>query len=161
MTSTLSPDIQRIEFWMVAVIGGAATIEDLARRTISNWLSLAALVGGLGCQVFSHGWRGAATALLGSIAGFAIFLVFYLLGGMGGGDVKLVAGFGSMLGAWRLLQAALWIAIAGGLMAAAVVGCSALRRAVARKQVDAGRALAIPYAPAIAIGVWLTLLSGK
>ncbi len=42
---------------------------------------------------------GALYALAGAAAGFAVFLIFYLLGGMGGGDVKLMAGFGALLGA--------------------------------------------------------------
>ena len=37
-------------------------------------------------------------ALGGTVVGFAVFLIFYLLGGMGGGDVKLMAGFGALLG---------------------------------------------------------------
>ena len=161
MSTPYPIDIHRLEFWVLAIVGGAAAIQDLARRTISNWLSLAALLAGLACQMVAEGWKGAGMALLGSIAGFVIFLVFYLLGGMGGGDVKLMAGFGSMLGVGRLLQAAIWIGIAGGLMAAAALGYSALRRALSGNQGKAGRAQAIPYAPAIVIGVWLTLLSGK
>ena len=41
-----------------------------------------------------------------------------LLGGMGGGDAKLMAGFGAVLGVKRLLEAALWIAACGGVMIA-------------------------------------------
>ena len=58
---------------------------------------------------------GALTALAGTAAGFAVFLIFYLLGGMGGGDVKLMAGFGALLGTGRLLEAALWTAGIGGM----------------------------------------------
>ena len=39
------------------------------------------------------------------LAGAGVFLIFYLLGGMGGGDVKLMAGFGAVLGVPRLLEA--------------------------------------------------------
>ena len=49
-------------------------------------------------QTVQHGWRGAGSALLGTLAGASVFLIFYLLGGMGGGDVKLMAGFGALLG---------------------------------------------------------------
>ena len=38
------------------------------------------------------------------LAGAGVFLIFYLLGGMGGGDVKLMAGFGALLGAKLLLR---------------------------------------------------------
>src|SRR2546421_7450001 len=36
-------------------------------------------------QSVQNGWRGAGSALLGTVTGAAVFLIFYLLGGMGGG----------------------------------------------------------------------------
>ncbi len=89
-------------------------------------------------------------------AGFAVFLVFYLLGGMGGGDVKLMAGFGAVLGLERLLEAALWTAGLGGLFALGVLGFEWLRRRLGPPR-GSGRVEAIPYAPAIALGAWLSL----
>jgi prepilin peptidase CpaA len=102
---------------------------------------------------------GAAWAALGSVSGFVVFLVFYLLGGMGGGDVKLMAGFGAMLGAGRLLQAALFTALAGGLLAALVLTVSTLRAWWVHRRTQTRRkvAVSIPYAPAIAAGVWMAL----
>ena len=105
------------QVWIAILVGLAASIDDLARRHIANWIPAAALAGGFGWQIGQHGWRGAVTALAGTVVGFAVFLIFYLLGGMGGGDVKLMAGFGALLGTGRLLEAALWTAGAGGMMA--------------------------------------------
>ncbi len=62
------------------------------------------LASGLVLQTAQHGWRGAGSALLGTLAGAGVFLIFYLLGGMGGGDVKLMAGFGALLGVKRLFR---------------------------------------------------------
>ncbi len=87
------------QVWIAILVGLAATINDLARREIANWIPVAALVAGTAWQVSQYGWWGAVLALGGAAAGFGIFLVFYLLGGMGGGDVKLMAGFGALLGA--------------------------------------------------------------
>ena len=39
---------------------------------------------------------------IGTVAGFAVFLVFYLLGGMGGGDVKLMTAVGCLAGAGNI-----------------------------------------------------------
>jgi prepilin peptidase CpaA len=152
--------VVQAEYLVAGLVGAAAVAEDLARRTISNWLPVAALLGGLVCQVAAHGWMGLAWGLLGAVSGFAVFLVFYLLGGMGGGDVKLMAGFGALLGAGRLLSAAFWTALVGGILAAVVLGASLARRYwLARQGGDAAKvALSIPYAPAIASGVLLTLL---
>jgi prepilin peptidase CpaA len=155
------------QVWVAIVIGIAATVEDLARRQVSNWISVAALIAGFGLHIMSEGWRGGVSALLGAVTGFGVFLIFYLLGGMGGGDVKLMAGFGAVLGVSRLLEAALWTAACGGVFAAVAIGLSALRgwvRVWMKSERGAGAAVArrplksIPYAPAIAAGVLLSLV---
>lgn len=159
--------------WIAILVGVAATVDDLRRRQIANWIPVVALVGGLAWQVSQSGWRGALDSVLGTAAGFAVFLVFYLLGGMGGGDVKLMAGFGALLGARRLLEASLWTAGVGGLLAVLVLAIRPLWRwAKARfspagtqpaEVLESGEKLgekddSIPYAPAITLGVWLSLV---
>jgi prepilin peptidase CpaA len=66
---------------------------------------------------------------------------------MGGGDVKLMAAFGSLLGPAGILRAALFGAIAGGLWSAMWLAARPRSRAV-------------PYAPAIVTGAWLSFLGG-
>lgn len=147
------------EYALAFLVGGAAVVEDLARRNVSNLWPVAALLGGIGCQAYAGGWRGAGSALLGAAAGFAVFLIFYLLGGMGGGDVKLMAGFGAVLGPGRLLYAALFTAIVGGILALAVVMFDSVMRALGRRREKPP--LSIPYAPAIAAGVILALFAAN
>jgi prepilin peptidase CpaA len=150
-------------------VGIAACIDDLRRRQISNWIPGSALASGLVLQTVQHGWRGTGSSLLGTLAGAGVFLIFYLLGGMGGGDVKLMAGFGALLGAKQLFEAALWTAGCGGVMALAVIAGSTLRDLWVRRKSSGSAAAAsagqrgqrvdsIPYAPAIAAGVWLSLV---
>jgi prepilin peptidase CpaA len=153
-------------------VGIAACVDDLTRRQISNWIPCSAFAGGLILQTVERGWRGAGSALLGTLAGAGVFLIFYLLGGMGGGDVKLMAGFGALLGVKQLLQAALWTAGCGGLLALAVIATRALRAVWKRRNPSPAaigaaeqtgqssrRTDSIPYAPAIAAGVWLSLVA--
>ena len=155
--------------WIAAVIGVAAVADDLARHHIANWIPAAAFCAGLTLKTTQAGWQGAGSSLLGAAAGAAVFLVFYLAGGMGGGDVKLMAGFGAVLGTKLLLEAALWTAGCGGLMATAVIGARYVRelwgrigsdqKQTAQKGTGAGLRLeSIPYAPAITAGVWLALV---
>jgi prepilin peptidase CpaA len=139
------------------LIGLAACFTDLRNRTIPNWIPAAALAGGVGWHATGAGWRGVALALGGAVCGFLAFLVFYLLGGMGGGDVKLTAGFGALLGLPALWQALLWICLAGGLAAAGVVYWRQLRKLWSPGGGGAAQEDFIPYAPAIAAGVWITL----
>jgi prepilin peptidase CpaA len=158
------------QVWISGIVGVAAIVDDVSRRRISNWIPCSAFAAGLILQTSQNGWRGAGAALLGTAAGAGVFLIFYLLGGMGGGDVKLMAGFGAVLGVNRLLEAALWTAGCGGLMAALVIGAGYVRqlwRSAGSAQANASeaagerrklRANSIPYAPAIAAGVWLSLV---
>ena len=149
--------------WIAAVVGCAAIVDDVTRRRVSNWIPLLAFFSGMFLQTIEKGWRGSLSGLAGTVVGASAFLIFYLMGGMGGGDIKLLAGFGAVLGSMRVLEAALWTAACGGLFAVAAIGVSALRRSVRKQRGPAERALAtansIPYAPAIAMGVWLTLAS--
>jgi prepilin peptidase CpaA len=151
------------QVWIALGVGTAAVIEDVARRQISNWIPCVAFAGGVGLQTWLHGWQGLGSALLGTVAGFSVFLVLYLLGGMGGGDVKLMAGFGALLGGWKVLEAALWTAGCGGVFAVLYLAARWVFRRFTGRQAasDAegkSRADTIPYAPAIAAGVWLSLV---
>jgi prepilin peptidase CpaA len=162
----LSANEMNTQIWIAILVGLAAMIDDLARRHIANWIPAAALAGGFGWQIGRDGWHGAWTALLGALVGFGVFLIFYLLGGMGGGDVKLMSGFGALLGTTGVLEAALWTAGVGGVFALVVLGWKTLRKKFTG---NASRTLelsdeqklkesSIPYAPAIAFGVWLSLI---
>lgn len=131
---------------MVAVGAGCvALVTDLSSRTIPNWLPLTSVAAGLACGLWSGGGRGLAIAAAGTALGFLVFLALHWLGGLGGGDVKLMAGFGALLGPAGILGAALAACVAGAVLAAAV----ALWRP---------RQAAISYAPAIVAGVWIVLL---
>ncbi len=134
--------------------GCAASVEDLWRARISNWTSGGAVAGGIFCHVMRNGWVGISNALLGGLIGFSVFLVFYLAGGMGGGDVKLMAGFGTLLGTPAILQAAILAAVLGALLAA---GVWCIRSRFGRRVCASD---GIPYAPAIALGACLVLIGG-
>lgn len=148
------------QVWIAIAVGIAAMADDLARRHIANWIPAAALAGGLGWQIGRDGWHGLLTALGGTALGFCVFLIFYLKGGMGGGDVKLMAGFGALLGASLILQAAVWGAAIGGVMAVGALLWRSLRKKGEREALTPEQqehAATIPYAPAITLGVWLVL----
>jgi prepilin peptidase CpaA len=140
---------------LIVIVGLAGVVEDVSRRRISNWTSGGALVAGLIVHFAQKGWSGVLHSLFGAVIGFSVFLVFYLLGGMGGGDVKLMAGFGALLGDARIVPAALLAATSGGLMAAIYLAVRALAR---RPGSGAKSGESIPYAPAITAGAWLALV---
>jgi prepilin peptidase CpaA len=63
------------------------------------------------------GAGGVATALLGLLLGGGLLLLPYLLGGMGGGDVKALAALGALLGPAGIFQTFLYASLIGGLLA--------------------------------------------
>src|SRR5581483_6279919 len=134
-------------------LGVAAVVEDLRSRRIPNWIPIAALLAGFISQTLAHGWKGLLSALLGAVTGFLVFLVFYVLGGMGGGDIKLMSGLGAVIGIEHVLFAAFAAAVVGAVMAVAVIGGRALR---SKRGDEGAEARSLPYAPAIAAGVWLS-----
>jgi prepilin peptidase CpaA len=127
-------------------LGVAAMAWDIASRRVPNWLTAAGVAAGLACAV-PAGWHALALAAGGAALGFALLLPLHWCGAMGGGDVKLMAAYGAFLGPAGILLAAFFAAIAGGLCAAVVL----LRKP---------RQPAIPYAPAIVLGAWISLLGG-
>ena len=127
-------------------LGVVAVVEDLRRRQVPNWLTAAGAAGGLACAAWG-GWHGLETAAAGALMGFLILLPFHWCGAMGGGDVKLMAAYGAFLGPSGILLAAVFAAVIGGLSAGGALLCNP-------------RAPAIPYAPAIVLGAWVSLLGG-
>jgi prepilin peptidase CpaA len=98
----------------------AGCVTDLRSRRIPNVLTLGAAAGALGYFLVGDGWRGAAWALGGWTVGLVAFLPLFLLRGIGGGDVKLLAALGAWLGPASAVWLALFAALAGGPLALVV-----------------------------------------
>jgi prepilin peptidase CpaA len=106
--------------WVTAVLMvslGVACVSDVLTRRIPNWLTFPGTLAGLGLNWLVGGYEGLLAGLLGMAAGFFLLFFFYLLGGMGGGDVKLLALVGSFLGPRLVFYAFVWMALTGGLLA--------------------------------------------
>lgn len=95
----------------------AGALCDIRTRRIPNSVTATGIVVGLVLHAGLGGWRsliGAATA--GVLAGF-VFLLFYLAGGMGAGDVKLMAAVCCLAGLDAVAAILLSTALLGGLLA--------------------------------------------
>ena len=75
-----------------------ATITDLRMFKIHNLLTIPLLLSGLAYHGLVTGQDAFVSSLLGALFGFGVLLLFFLVGGIGGGDVKLLAGVGAWLG---------------------------------------------------------------
>ena len=88
----------------------ACCVVDVRTRRIPNALSGSALLVGVGLNAWFHG----AAALAWIVAGAGLMLVLLLpafaLGGIGGGDVKMMAAIGALIGP-RLLLSSLCVGL--------------------------------------------------
>lgn len=105
-----------------------ATVTDLRSARIPNWLTLPAAVFGACLHFALRGVDGLLFSLSGWFAGFALLIGFYAVGGMGAGDVKLLAACGSLVGASRTVWIAIFSALAGGVYALGIVVYSMVLR---------------------------------
>jgi len=106
----------------VAVVWAAvAAFWDLRTKRIPNWLTLPAILLGLAVNAVLSGAAGLWASFLGTAVGAALLLVPFAMGGMGAGDVKMLAAVGAIAGPRVVFHSFLYGAIAGGLVAAALL----------------------------------------
>lgn len=172
----LSPLLwQSLSLVVLAAALLVAIASDVRHRRIPNTLVFAVLAIGLllqamGPQPFrqsegifslSPGALGFSGGLLGALVALLVFLPMYALRALGAGDVKLLTGVGAFAGTAAFLNIALWVLLAGGVLAVvrlAVTGHPRLllnnMAAVMTGHFKPAQTLwRMPYAVAIAMGV--------
>ncbi len=82
----------------VMLFTATAVALDLRSRTLTNWLTVPAFVSAVMFHCITGGLTGLGQSLAGFAVGFGILLVLWLIGGGGGGDVKLMGAIGAWLG---------------------------------------------------------------
>jgi prepilin peptidase CpaA len=96
------------------------SVTDVRERRIPNLITGPAIIAGLLLHTIYGGWPGLGdSALAGMIAG-GVFLIFFLAGGMGAGDVKLMAAVGCIAGLSPLYLVMISTAISGGVFALSI-----------------------------------------
>jgi prepilin peptidase CpaA len=116
--------IEHWPFWVVAATLVVAAVIDGVQLKVPNWITFPMIISGwVYSAVFSPfaGWEGILYSLLGTAVGLLLLLPAYAIGGMGAGDVKLLAGVGAWVWSERTLYAFAVSAIVGGLIAVAMV----------------------------------------
>jgi prepilin peptidase CpaA len=167
-----------IAWWPSVVVLTVATITDLRSRRIPNWLVLPFLGTGIVVSAVGHGWHGVGQSLMGLALGGLVFGLLCWMGGMGMGDVKLLAAIGAWIGPGQLITALVLIGIVGGIMALcwAIGGgflgelfgsTGELLSRIGKRGLRPDPELCLanpltrkmPYAPAIAIGTLVSFFS--
>ena len=136
------------------------------------------LVAGIGVSTWLRGWAGLGHSLEGLALGALLYGVLCFMGGMGMGDVKLMAAIGTWIGPEQLFIALIVTSMVGGLMALGWAACGGFlgdlfkgsgdlvfnfrkRGLQPHPELVLSNPLArkMPYAPAIAIGTLVSFFS--
>ena len=159
---------------VAALIGllGLAVSTDIDQRKIPNNLVVVGLVIGVVGHAVLGGFGALALAFAGVLVGFLCLLPFYAAGGMGAGDVKLMAMCGAFLGPVYAFVAVVASLVVGGIVGLAWFFWYLNTPEDESREVTEGGALAvspgspgkdarlaIPFAVAIGAGTLLTLVS--
>jgi prepilin peptidase CpaA len=169
--------LHSIAWWPTVVVLAVATFTDLRSRRIPNWLVLPFLLAGVLVSTWLHGWHGLWMSLAGMGLGGLLFGILALMGGMGMGDVKLVAAIGAWVWPKQMFLAlvltglaggvmALGWALAGGFLGELFSGTGDLlsswkngRRGTPEMTLANPKARKMPYAPAIALGTLISFFA--
>jgi len=129
----------------------AAVWKDQRTHRIPNVLVVAMLCCGLIIQTWMHGLAGLGHAGLGVLAGFVVFFIPYLKGGMAAGDVKLLSATGAFLGPVAVVLAGGIAMLTGASIAGSLLAYQHYRGA--RRSVEQALTMKFPFAAAIASAV--------
>jgi prepilin peptidase CpaA len=103
--------------YITLAVAAVAAATDVRKGLVYNWLTLPAILLGIGLSIFQEGWTGLGLSILGMVLGGGALLIPFCLGGMGGGDVKLMAAIGAIMGPLFVGETLLVSILAGGIMA--------------------------------------------
>jgi prepilin peptidase CpaA len=117
--------------WLVTATLIVAAYIDGKQLKVPNWITFPMIVSGWVFNTAIMGWDGLGTSLLGTVVGLGLLLPAYAIGGMGAGDVKLLAGVGAWVGSTVTFYAFCLSAVIGGCIA---LGMVLYRRSWAKHQ---------------------------
>ncbi len=107
--------------WLLSAILIIAAVIDGWKLKVPNWLTFPLVFAGWAAGLYCGGLNGLLASVAGTAVGLGLLLPAYAIGGMGAGDVKLMGGIGAWIGATAIFYAFCVSAVAGGLIAVAMV----------------------------------------
>ncbi len=121
MSNFFSSAIEHWPVWLVTITLVVAAVIDGWQLKVPNWLTFPLVLSGIIYNTIAFGWAGLGASVLGTVVGLALLMPAYAIGGMGAGDVKLLAGVGAWVGVQTTFYSFCVSAVIGGLIAVAMV----------------------------------------
>ena len=112
--------LESLAFAILLIVLVVAAVWDLRTAVIPNWLTYPAIVAGFFLWAWHPGgmMTGLQQAAIGFAVGFVPMAFLFSLGGLGGGDVKLMGGIGAICANWMcVIDTAVYALIVALLMA--------------------------------------------
>jgi len=107
--------------WLVTVVLIVAAVIDGFELKVPNWVTFPFIISGWVYSTLAFGWEGLGWSLMGTGIGLALLLAPYAIGGMGAGDVKLLAGVGAWIYGTHTVNAFATSALVGAVLAIGMV----------------------------------------
>lgn len=107
--------------WLLTAVLVIAAVIDGWKLKVPNWITFPLIISGWIYSTVAFGWMGLGWSIAGTAVGLALLMPAYAIGGMGAGDVKLLAGVGAWVGATTTLYAFCVSAVVGGVIALIMV----------------------------------------
>lgn len=117
----LSTFSENWHIWLLAVVLVVAAVIDGWKLKVPNWITFPLVISGWVYSTAYFGWPGLVWSLVGTAVGLALLMPAYAIGGMGAGDVKLLAGVGAWVWGTVTFYAFCFSAIVGGVIALAMI----------------------------------------
>lgn len=113
--------IENWPIWLVTALLVTAAVIDGLQLRVPNWLTFPMILSGWAYSLADGAWPGLQSSLWGTAAGLAMLLPLYAIGGMGAGDVKLLAGVGAWVHAAHTFHAFVLSVVVGGIISIGMV----------------------------------------
>ncbi|HHM12103.1 MAG TPA: prepilin peptidase [Planctomycetaceae bacterium] len=108
-------------YWAVTVFLIVGAVIDGIELRVPNWLTYPMIVAGWIYSGVYAGGEGIMWSLIGTAVGLGLLLPAYAIGGMGAGDVKMLAAVGAWVYGWHTFYAFCVSTIVGAVLAVAMV----------------------------------------
>ena len=99
-------------------------LQDIYNNKISNWITYPGILSGIAVSAISANTISWSSSIIGVITAFFVFLLLFISGYLGGGDVKLMMVVGAFLGFPQVIDAVFYSIVFGSVIAVLSLGLS-------------------------------------